>query len=216
VSIGNYPAITISETKPRAALSGSSTNFFDSGGIDGPLSHQLQLHPFRQEMLDDALTYLDQIKARFSDNPEVYNSFLDALKDYSKGIIDTPGVIDRVSLLFLDEYELLAGFTNFLPPGYNMGVSHDTRKCMIKMSTPMGTEHEMVVSTDCPKPAKCILKRKSPSHGDHVDNQASPYSSPAMPTKRLRTSLITSSRPKRPKSSVSRRAPKRAHKKKSV
>lgn len=30
----------------------------------------------------DALTYLDQVKLKFSDHPDVYNRFLDIMKDF--------------------------------------------------------------------------------------------------------------------------------------
>lgn len=36
----------------------------------------------RQLNVKDALTYLDQVKIQFSDRPEVYNRFLDIMKDF--------------------------------------------------------------------------------------------------------------------------------------
>jgi paired amphipathic helix protein Sin3a len=30
----------------------------------------------------DALSYLDQVKVQFSDHPDVYNRFLDIMKDF--------------------------------------------------------------------------------------------------------------------------------------
>lgn len=33
-------------------------------------------------ILNDALTYLDQIKMHFPDEPHVYNHFLDIMKDF--------------------------------------------------------------------------------------------------------------------------------------
>lgn len=33
----------------------------------------------------DALSYLDQVKIQFSDNPDVYNRFLDIMKDFKSG-----------------------------------------------------------------------------------------------------------------------------------
>jgi paired amphipathic helix protein Sin3a len=32
--------------------------------------------------LQDALSYLDQVKVQFSDHPDVYNRFLDIMKDF--------------------------------------------------------------------------------------------------------------------------------------
>ena len=41
-----------------------------SGGGDRPLN------------VSDALSYLDSVKAQFSEQPEVYNKFLDIMKDF--------------------------------------------------------------------------------------------------------------------------------------
>ena len=54
----------------------------------------------QQPILNDALSYLDQVKVQFADHPDVYNKFLDIMKDFKSGAIDTPGVIGRVSGLF--------------------------------------------------------------------------------------------------------------------
>jgi paired amphipathic helix protein Sin3a len=40
-----------------------------------------QLADFRY-LLQDALSYLDQVKVQFSDHPDVYNRFLDIMKDF--------------------------------------------------------------------------------------------------------------------------------------
>lgn len=41
-----------------------------------------------------------QVKIEFSDKPEIYNEFLDIMKNFKAQEIDTPGVIQRVSTLF--------------------------------------------------------------------------------------------------------------------
>lgn len=33
-------------------------------------------------LVQDALSYLDQVKVRFVDHPDVYNRFLDIMKDF--------------------------------------------------------------------------------------------------------------------------------------
>ena len=48
----------------------------------------------------DALDYLNQVKKQFGDNPEIYNKFLDIMKDFKSHAIDTQRVIERVSKLF--------------------------------------------------------------------------------------------------------------------
>ncbi|KAJ3147061.1 Transcriptional regulatory protein sin3 [Geranomyces variabilis] len=88
---------------------------------------------YRPLNVKDALSYLDQVKIRFNDQPEVYNRFLDIMKDFKSQALDTPGVIRRVSNLFREHPELISGFNTFLPPGYKIepGINGE-----VKVTTP--------------------------------------------------------------------------------
>ena len=55
---------------------------------------------------------------------QVYNDFLDIMKEFKTQSIDTPGVIARVSCLFKGHPELIVGFNTFLPTGYKVEVHH--------------------------------------------------------------------------------------------
>ncbi|KAJ1930185.1 hypothetical protein IWQ60_000510 [Tieghemiomyces parasiticus] len=81
--------------------------------------------PGRPLDVRDALTYLDQVKLQFANDPGVYNRFLDIMKDFKSHVIDTPGVIDRVSHLFIGHPQLIQGFNAFLPPGYYIHTDPD-------------------------------------------------------------------------------------------
>ncbi|KAF0722171.1 hypothetical protein Ae201684_018650 [Aphanomyces euteiches] len=74
----------------------------------------------RELRVEDALLYLDQVKQQFGDQPDVYNQFLDVMKEFKSQTIDTPGVIQRVSELFKGHPNLIFGFNTFLPPGYRI------------------------------------------------------------------------------------------------
>ncbi|KAJ7242561.1 hypothetical protein B0H12DRAFT_1132175 [Mycena haematopus] len=88
----------------------------------------------------DALSYLDAVKNQFQNQPEVYNRFLDIMKDFKSQVIDTPGVIDRVSTLFHGNRILIQGFNTFLPLGYRIDVSKNPAEPhTITVTTPMGT-----------------------------------------------------------------------------
>ena len=87
----------------------------------------------------DALSYLDQVKVQFADRPDVYNRFLDIMKDFKSGAIDTPGVIERVSHLFAGNPGLIQGFNTFLPPGYKIECGAGDDPNAIRVTTPMGT-----------------------------------------------------------------------------
>jgi len=93
----------------------------------------------QQPILNDALSYLDQVKVRFVHQPDVYNQFLDIMKDFKSQAIDTPGVIDRVSSLFAGHPELIQGFNTFLPPGYRIECGTVDDPNAIRVTTPMGT-----------------------------------------------------------------------------
>ncbi|KAI1761812.1 hypothetical protein GGR53DRAFT_504197 [Hypoxylon sp. FL1150] len=93
----------------------------------------------QQPILNDALSYLDQVKVQFADQPDVYNKFLDIMKDFKSQTIDTPGVINRVSELFAGHPNLIQGFNTFLPPGYRIECDAGNDPNTIRVTTPMGT-----------------------------------------------------------------------------
>ncbi|KAJ5085270.1 hypothetical protein N7532_010041 [Penicillium argentinense] len=90
-------------------------------------------------VVQDALSYLDQVKVRFVDQPDVYNRFLDIMKDFKSQAIDTPGVIQRVSTLFNGHPALIQGFNTFLPPGYRIECGTEDNPDAIRVTTPSGT-----------------------------------------------------------------------------
>jgi len=100
--------------------------------VDRPTKHS-------NMTFQDALTYLDQVKVQFADHPDVYNRFLDIMKDFKSGAIDTPGVIERVSQLFAGNPGLIQGFNTFLPPGYKIECGAGDDPNTIRVTTPMGT-----------------------------------------------------------------------------
>lgn len=95
--------------------------------------------PLTDPEQQDALSYLDQVKVQFADHPDVYNRFLDIMKDFKSGAIDTPGVIERVSHLFAGNPGLIQGFNTFLPPGYKIECGTGDDPNAIRVTTPMGT-----------------------------------------------------------------------------
>ncbi|KAL9020586.1 MAG: hypothetical protein Q9185_002172 [Variospora sp. 1 TL-2023] len=137
-----------SETSPRAFLQQpvqSITHQQLLGGFTHAVNPQqlpngmAALSQGQQPILNDALSYLDQVKVRFVDHPDVYNRFLDIMKDFKSQTIDTPGVIERVSSLFAGHPELIQGFNTFLPPGYRIECGTRDDPNTIRVTTPMGT-----------------------------------------------------------------------------
>ncbi|KAG8527161.1 uncharacterized protein KY384_008591 [Bacidia gigantensis] len=135
-----------------------------------PMGQQQQQQP----ILNDALTYLDQVKVRFQEQPDVYNHFLDIMKDFKSQVIDTPGVIDRVSGLFNGNPELISGFNTFLPPGYKIECGLDNDPNVIRVTTPMGG---MSVSQMPGPPNGIMVNRVNAGDGRAADYSDGPQRS---------------------------------------
>ncbi|KAJ5218119.1 uncharacterized protein N7498_000218 [Penicillium cinerascens] len=117
----------------------------------------------QQPILNDALSYLDQVKVRFVDQPDVYNRFLDIMKDFKSQAIDTPGVIQRVSTLFNGHPALIQGFNTFLPPGYRIECGTEDNPDAIRVTTPSGTNTLSMPRAG--RPFETITETTAPSGG---------------------------------------------------
>jgi paired amphipathic helix protein Sin3a len=91
---------------------------------------------YQRLKVEDALTYLDNVKAQFQNQNHVYNDFLDIMKGFKSQNIDTPGVIREVSVLFDGHPDLIVGFNTFLPPGYKIEVPDHLHPGQILVSQP--------------------------------------------------------------------------------
>ncbi|CAN0292806.1 unnamed protein product, partial [Ectocarpus sp. 12 AP-2014] len=107
--------LSLTRAGPTEARIGDRTGERDSVPPGGARMRELRV--------EDALLYLDQVKIEFGDKPEIYNEFLDIMKNFKAMAIDTPGVIRRVSSLFRGYNKLILGFNTFLPDGYKIELS---------------------------------------------------------------------------------------------
>uniref|UniRef100_A0A672JIP9 SIN3 transcription regulator family member Ab n=1 Tax=Salarias fasciatus TaxID=181472 RepID=A0A672JIP9_SALFA len=98
-----------------------------------PMTSTQGQQQFQRLKVEDALSYLDQVKLQFGNQPQVYNDFLDIMKEFKSQSIDTPGVINRVSQLFKGHPDLIMGFNTFLPPGYKIEVQTND---LVNVTTP--------------------------------------------------------------------------------
>ncbi|XP_004712105.1 paired amphipathic helix protein Sin3a [Echinops telfairi] len=124
---------------------------------------------FQRLKVEDALSYLDQVKLQFGSQPQVYNDFLDIMKEFKSQSIDTPGVISRVSQLFKGHPDLIMGFNTFLPPGYKIEVQTND---MVNVTTP-GQVHQIPTHGIQPQP------QPPPQHPSQPSAQSTP--APAQP-----------------------------------
>ncbi|XP_066964791.1 paired amphipathic helix protein Sin3a isoform X2 [Macrobrachium rosenbergii] len=126
---------------------------------------------FQRLKVEDALSYLDQVKLRFGKQPQVYNDFLDIMKEFKSQSIDTPGVIARVSQLFRGHPELIVGFNTFLPPGYKIEVQGNEQVSVsvpgqqtTVVHTPQGVQHHITPTHHPPPPPPPAVTVKPPHH----------------------------------------------------
>ncbi|KAF5351246.1 hypothetical protein D9756_008445 [Leucocoprinus leucothites] len=158
-------------------------------GRQSPIDPQNYSSMDRPLNVTDALSYLDAVKGQFHDQPDVYNHFLDIMKEFKHELIDTPGVIKRVSQLFNGHSRLIQGFNTFLPAGYRIVCSTDGHdSSYITVTTPTGITmqttnngpgrgpilwSERTASTSAPALPDTIARPPSPDPND-------PHSEPAI------------------------------------
>nr|XP_046250069.1 paired amphipathic helix protein Sin3a-like isoform X7 [Scatophagus argus]XP_046250079.1 paired amphipathic helix protein Sin3a-like isoform X7 [Scatophagus argus]XP_046250088.1 paired amphipathic helix protein Sin3a-like isoform X7 [Scatophagus argus]XP_046250097.1 paired amphipathic helix protein Sin3a-like isoform X7 [Scatophagus argus]XP_046250105.1 paired amphipathic helix protein Sin3a-like isoform X7 [Scatophagus argus] len=129
---------------------------------------------FQRLKVEDALSYLDQVKLQFGNQPQVYNDFLDIMKEFKSQSIDTPGVINRVSQLFKGHPDLIMGFNTFLPPGYKIEVQTNdlvnvTTPGQIHYITPQGISVQNIpASGGTSQPSSHTQHQSLPQAGPHT------------------------------------------------
>jgi paired amphipathic helix protein Sin3a len=127
---------------------------------------------FQRLKVEDALSYLDQVKYKFGNQPQVYNDFLDIMKEFKSQSIDTPGVIARVSSLFKGHPELIVGFNTFLPPGYKIEVQCN-EAIAVSMPGVLGAGMQTIVHTPHgiqTMPLHCHMPTNMPQLTSHHPN----------------------------------------------
>ena len=77
------------------------------------------------ENIGDILRYIDEVKHKFRNRPQVYDKFMDIFKQFRYKSIDTDRVVAQVSQLFVGHPELIVGFNVFLPDGYKIDVPQE-------------------------------------------------------------------------------------------
>ncbi len=97
--------------KPTIAADGAATLAGGFGATGGPAPTEAG----KPIEFDQAVSYVNKIKSRFSDDEAVYKRFLDILQTYQKEQRTIKQVYKQVSELFRDHPDLLNEFSHFLP-----------------------------------------------------------------------------------------------------
>jgi paired amphipathic helix protein Sin3a len=66
--------------QPAGAMNQAQQPILNVSALEGRFGSSVDTDPSQ-----DALSYLDQVKVQFADHPDVYNRFLDIMKDFKSG-----------------------------------------------------------------------------------------------------------------------------------
>ncbi|KAL7304465.1 hypothetical protein TKK_0003259 [Trichogramma kaykai] len=83
--------------------------------------------------VEDAQSYLDEVKYQFQSEPQVYYDFLKIMNEFKSGDMGTPEVIARIYHLFQEHLKLINGLTHFLPPGVGFEVHKNDQGCDVRV-----------------------------------------------------------------------------------
>ncbi|KAM7541323.1 hypothetical protein Aperf_G00000023147 [Anoplocephala perfoliata] len=125
----------------------------------------------------DALSYLDQVKARFSNQNEIYNDFLDVMRQFKAQSIGTDVVIRRVRELFHGHPDLIVGFNTFIPQGYRLEGPSVYSRTSSDSFAPVGQVLSSEINPGSKLPSFAAFR-----HSDAVSHEQTPTcSSTALP-----------------------------------
>ncbi|KAF7361191.1 Histone deacetylase sin3 component [Mycena sanguinolenta] len=131
----SIPRTEHAPSSPIPSARGSNEGEADTGGASSDPQNHTPLD--RPPTMTDALNYVRAIKNTFHDQPTVYNHFLDIIYKFKFQLIDTPGVFERLSQLFIGHPVLIQGFKTFLPAGYRIECSKDGNELRLISPLPL-------------------------------------------------------------------------------
>jgi paired amphipathic helix protein Sin3a len=89
----------------------------------------------KKRKMDQAFSFLEEIKQEFKDQPRVYEQFVDVMKSFKLRKLEVSDVASRVSTLFAGHKDIIIKFNNFLPPTHKIEVSSDEEETIDATST---------------------------------------------------------------------------------
>ncbi|KAM3253172.1 hypothetical protein P3L10_007242 [Capsicum annuum] len=134
------------ESYNQSQVSASALDGRGGNSVDGVGASKSKL------TIDDAFSYLKQVRDTFPDQKEKYTTFLQIMINFKSRRIDTIGVISIVKELFKGHPNLLRGLNPFLPEGYEiLFLNEDEKKANYyeqalsfvgKIKERLGSDHE--------------------------------------------------------------------------
>ncbi|THV90360.1 hypothetical protein D6D27_05902, partial [Aureobasidium pullulans] len=91
----------------------ASAPAYHGSAVPEPEDKTIGQHPSNESNFDPAMKYLDKIRTRYITRPNVYNQFLEIMKDFYLGKSNVVSTVAQVNLLFEDDEESKQGFEGF-------------------------------------------------------------------------------------------------------
>ncbi|RLN54251.1 hypothetical protein BBJ28_00005632 [Nothophytophthora sp. Chile5] len=168
----NAPTGSSSDRQQHPVLEGSP--LLESKTLEGgqdchdsrSLPDEARPPPYPSDVhLDNALQYLHKVKQQCP--PEIYNQFLDVMKDFKTQTLDTLGAIQRVHTLFKDHPNLIQGFNTFLLPADH--IRPDT-SVEVKASVPVQASHAPLHAPSSFRAVQPLQQQQAIPSGDSSAN----------------------------------------------
>lgn len=105
---------------------------------------------------------MTKIKRRFSDDPDTYKQFLDILHTYQKQQRSIMEVLDRVSVLFQNEPDLLHDFTYFLPDAVQVQAKERLERAIRSSGRGRGRSKKVGSSLSARAPTRGVKLTRDP------------------------------------------------------
>ncbi|KAF5356556.1 hypothetical protein D9758_008237 [Tetrapyrgos nigripes] len=140
---GTLPLLLTSLSIPRVSSSQSSSLIMSTRHTSQSRQYKslpgydASKNPNHQTTVSNALSYLDAVKSALHDKPEEYDRFLGIMSDFQNQQVDVLGSMKRIADLFHSHPNLITGYNVFLPPGYRIELSSESRSP--RMITPGST-----------------------------------------------------------------------------
>ncbi|TIA64679.1 hypothetical protein D6C77_01258 [Aureobasidium pullulans] len=125
MSTGQEAEAQYSDSQSASASASASHDSAVPEQEDNTLTGQ---YPSNESNFDPAMKYLDKIRTKYITRPDVYNQFLEIMKDFYLGRSDVVSTVAQVNVLFEDDEESkqrFEGFKNALGPMSRESVALD-------------------------------------------------------------------------------------------
>ncbi|KAJ3444974.1 sin3b-related [Anaeramoeba flamelloides] len=110
----NYP--TILPLKSQIPIETPNTNTNTNTNLNTNTNENSILKKSKEEELNQAIEYFNQVKKYFKNQPENFSKFKELMRDFKDEKIPTKIMVTKIMTMFQGNYDLVLKFNIFLPP----------------------------------------------------------------------------------------------------